>query len=181
MRNLVPSDPALLERAKKFDRQALAEIYDIYSPGLYRYAMRLMGDPDLAEECVAETFSRFLTALKAKKGPRDYIQAYLYRVAHNWIVDHYRHQPMTEELAEEHPDGSPDPESAAERNIEDAQLRKAIRKLTPEQQQVILLKFVEELDNEEVARVLNKPVGAVKSLQHRALSRLHQVMNEEIV
>lgn len=179
MDNSVPSEQALLERARNFDRQALAEIYDLYSPGIYRYAMRLLGDPQQAEDCVAETFSRFLNALSRKKGPRDYVQAYLYRTAHNWIADHFRRDPPPEELKEDCRDGSADPETAAERNIQDTHLRAAIRLLTPEQQQVILLKYMENLDNESVASAMHKPVGAVKSLQHRALTRLQRILNED--
>ena len=87
------SDQALLQRARHFDQQALGEIYDTYSPRLYRYAMRLLGEVELSEDCVAETFSRFLHALHGGGGPTDYLQAYLYRVAHNWITDQYRRQP----------------------------------------------------------------------------------------
>ncbi len=80
----------LLTKAGQFDTRALTEIYDLYSPRLYRYAMRLLGDDCAAEDCVSETFSRFLKALQAGKGPRDYLQAYLFRAAHNLVVDHYR-------------------------------------------------------------------------------------------
>jgi RNA polymerase sigma-70 factor (ECF subfamily) len=179
METIVPSDPLLLERARQFDRQALAEIYDLYSPGLYRYAMRRLGDPQLAEECVAETFSRFLHALRDGKGPRDFLQAYLYRVAHNWITDLYRREPPPEPLDEAEPALTTDPDVAAEQALRDDRLRRALRGLTPEQQQVILLKFVEEWENEAIARALNKPVGAVKSLQHRALAKLQRLLSEE--
>jgi RNA polymerase sigma-70 factor (ECF subfamily) len=180
MENNVLSEQALLVRARKFERQALAEIYDMYSPGLYRYAARLLGDPQTAEECVSETFSRFLHALKDHRGPRDYLQAYLYRIAHNWIVDFFRREKLPEVLADEQPDDGPNPESTAERNIQDSRLRAAIRQLTTEQQQVILLKYMENLDNAMVAHAMKKPVGAIKSLQHRALTRLQQILNEEI-
>ena len=83
-------DTELLQQAWRFEEQALAAIYDRFSPGLYRYAWRLLGDVHLAEECVAETFSRFLHALQGGRGPQEYLQAYLYRVAHNWITDYYR-------------------------------------------------------------------------------------------
>lgn len=181
METFVPSESALLERARKFEPQALAEIYDGYSPGLYRYAIRLLGDQSLAEECVAETFSRFLHALKEHKGPHDHVQAYLYRMAHNWIVDLYRRDPPPEELAEDHQDALPGPETTAEERMRDARLRSAIRKLTGEQQQVILLKYMEEMDNESVARIMSKPIGAVKSLQRRALTRLQRLLQEDIV
>ena len=97
------SEQELLTQAGQFDSCALAEIYDIYSPRLYRYSMRLLGDDCAAEDCVSETFSRFLKALQAGKGPRDYLQAYLFRTAHNLVVDHYRRQSPTEELDEDLP------------------------------------------------------------------------------
>ena len=94
----------LIQRAYRLDGQALAEIYDTYSDAIYRYAMRLLGDVDTAEECVSETFTRFLNALHRKKGPREYLQAYLFRIAHNWITDYYRRaapdtQPIDDGLA----------------------------------------------------------------------------------
>lgn len=179
MDDVVASESSLLERARQFDRHALAKIYDLYSPGLYRYALRLLGDDQLAEECVAETFSRFLYALRDKRGPRDYLQAYLYRVAHNWIVDFYRHNPPLDALEEGDSVAKDDPESAVDKNLQSARLRRAVLHLTPAQQQVILLKYVEGWENEAIAKALHKPVGAVKSLQHRALSRLAQLMSEE--
>jgi len=182
METPVPSDPILLERARQFDRQALAEIYDLYSPGLYRYAMRLLGDSGIAEECVAETFSRFLQVLQAGKGPRDYVQAYLYRVAHNWITDLFRHEKPSEELKDDIvPEDGLDPQETVEATIRQARLREALRQLTPDQQQVILLKYIEDWDNDVIARALKKPVGAVKSLQHRALARLQRILNEDLV
>ena len=75
----------LLHAARQFDRQALTEIYDRYSTALYAYAMRLLGNPELAEECVADTFQRFLLALRAGGGPDGYLKAYLYRIAHKEI------------------------------------------------------------------------------------------------
>jgi RNA polymerase sigma-70 factor (ECF subfamily) len=174
------SDPELLELAQQFNTQALARIYDSFSPGLYRYAMRRLGDQNLAEDCVSETFSRFLQALSAKRGPESYLQAYLYRVAHNWIVDQYRHDPIEpDELTEEHPDENANPEHDAGQHIHQERLRMAIKKLTPDQQQVIALKYLEGWENEEIARSLKKPVGAVKSLQHRALATLQRILNCE--
>jgi len=176
----VPSDPELLELARHFDSQALAQIYDAYSPGLYRYAMRLLGDQNQAEDCVAETFSRFLQALKARRGPESYLQAYLYRMAHNWIVDQYRRDPVQPmELTEEHQDENANPEKDAGQHLRQERLRSAIKNLTPDQQQVIALKYLEGWENEEIARSLKKPIGAVKSLQHRALATLQRTMQDE--
>lgn len=81
------------DRDRQFDPQALGEIYDCYSPAVYRYAVRLLGAPDLAEECVAEVFNRYLNALRRGQGPNDNLRAYLYRIAHNWITDRWRRGP----------------------------------------------------------------------------------------
>lgn len=168
----------LLTQAGQFDTRALAEIYDLYSPRLYRYAMRLLGDSSAAEDCVSETFSRFLKALRAGKGPRDYLQAYLFRMAHNLVVDHYRRQPMTEELDDDLPQIENTEETAA-LNLSQHRMRIALQQLTEDQQQVVTLKFLEGWDNEAVAKALNKPVGAVKSMQHRALAQLKKLLLDE--
>ncbi len=169
------SPDRLLELARGFDLAALGEIYDSYSPGLVRYATRLLGDSGLAEECVAETFSRFLKALRNGGGPRDCLQAYLYQVAHHWITDYYRRRPppmssLNDTLASEWTD----PARAATENIEGEQVRAALMRLTPEQREVVVLKFLEGWENAEVAALLGKPVGAVKALQHRALEALRR-------
>ena len=77
MRVIDSSEKELLKAALRFDPKALGQIYDLYSPGLYRYATRFLGDPSVAEDCVAETFSRFLKAIHAKRGPKDHLKAYL--------------------------------------------------------------------------------------------------------
>jgi RNA polymerase sigma-70 factor (ECF subfamily) len=169
----------LLKQAGQFDSRALAEIYDLYSPRLYRYAMRLLGDDCTAEDCVAETFSRFLKALQAGRGPRDYLQAYLFRTAHNLVVDHYRRETPTEELADSLPNIE-DTEDVADHNLRQRHVRAALHKLTEDQQQVVSLKFLEGWDNDEIARALHKPVGAVKSLQHRALAQLQKILLDEV-
>jgi RNA polymerase sigma-70 factor (ECF subfamily) len=168
----------LLRRAKKFDQHALAEIYDSYSTGLYGYALRLIGDPNLAEDCVAETFTRFLNALRGGKGPRDYLKAYLYRIAHNWITDYYRRHPP-ESLPLEEDFNIPDEmrlEELVANRIQQDQLREALFQLTPDQRQVIMLVFIEGWRKAEVAVALGKPVGAIKSLQHRALKSLKRIL-----
>ncbi len=170
----------LLERLKRFDRQTLAELYDQYSPGLYRYAYRLLGDEDTAEDCVAETFSRFLQVLSAGKGPQAFLQAYLYRVAHNWITDFYRRRPMQQvELVEELPSSEPHPEDRVADHLLQGRVRAALLRLTPEQRQVILLKYMEGWENDQVAACMNRPVGAIKALQHRALAALRRLLKEE--
>lgn len=172
------SEHELLTQAGKFDTHALAEIYDLYSPRLYRYAMRLLGDASAAEDCVSETFSRFLKALQAGRGPCDYLQAYLFRTAHNLVADHYRRATPTVELDENLPQ-TDTTEGLTENNLCRSRVRAALHQLTEDQQQVVSLKFLEGWENEEIARALHKPVGAVKSLQHRALAQLQKILLDE--
>jgi RNA polymerase sigma-70 factor (ECF subfamily) len=182
MENKVSSDTELLQRARQLDFQALAQVYDLFSPGLYRYAMRRLGDQNLAEDCVAETFSRFLHAVRSHRGPDDHLQAYLYRMAHNWISDHYRHRPPPDtELNEEVRDDGIAPEESVELRGQQHRIRSALKQLTPDQQQVILLKYLENWENEEIALAMKKPVGAIKSLQHRALAALQRILRNEVL
>ena len=176
MRTIDSSEKDLLNAAQNIDSKALGQIYDLYSPGLYRYAARFLGDPSVAEDCVAETFSRFIKAIYAKRGPKKYLKAYLYRIAHNWIADYYRRAPDVSELKDTFSDASNAPEQEVNLRLRQEQVRQAIQKLTPDQQQVIMLKYMEGWKNKEIAQAIKKPVGAVKSLQHRALARLKKYL-----
>ena len=171
-------DKALLQRAKRFEPAALEEIFDLYSQGIYRYAFRLLGDAELARECMSETFSRFLEALRRDSGPDNYLQAYLYRIAHNWVTDSYRSKvpPSLPLDLDIQADSSYDPQHALAGNWTSEQVRAALALLTPDQRHVIVLRFLEGMDTSEIAQALGKPVGAIKALQHRGLEALRRIM-----
>jgi RNA polymerase sigma-70 factor (ECF subfamily) len=170
----VLTEPDLLQRAQRFEGKALAEIYDTYSPELYNYAYRQLGNPTQAEECVAETYKRLLEALSKRKGPRDHIRAYLYRIAHNWITDQYRRQPLPDLSLEDQmlSDPNPSPSHAMEKNQEREQLREALMKLNPNQRMVVALKYLEGWTSPEIAQALDRPLEAVKGLLHRGIENL---------
>ncbi len=171
------SESELIERARSFDLAALAEIYDHYSPGIYRYALHLLGDPQQAEDCTAETFTRYLQGVRSGGGPQDHLQAYLYRIAHNQITDVYRRQPPPPlPLFDDVSGADQEPIQTVVERIEKEQVRAALVHLTPDQRQVIVLRYLEGLENEMVALALEKPVGAIKSLQHRAIDALRRML-----
>ena len=175
------SEQVLLEKARQFEEHALVAIYDEFSPGIYRYAIRQLGDEHLAEECVADTFSRFLAALKGGKGPNQYLRAYLYRIAHNWITDCYRRRPPPDLPldSELHADPFTEPAQIVAEGMRQQEVRAALAQLTEEQRQVVVLKYLENWSNEEIAGVLEKPVGAVKALQHRGVRALRRILLKE--
>jgi len=168
-----------LARARNFDPRALEEIYDAYSPALFRYGYRLLGDTHASEDLVSETFYRLLVVLRAGGGPQQYLRAYLFRVAHNLAMDRHRRERFTaphldpDDLQLAAPDDS---WVQAEDSFLQSQARSALWQLTPDQRQVILLKYYEGLNNDEVAAALDKPVGAVKALQHRAVNALRRIL-----
>ena len=169
-------EESLCERVRSFDEAALGEVYDRYSADIYRYAYRLLGDLEMAEDCVAETFSRLLKTLKNGGGPRQYLRAYLFRTAHNWMTDLFRRNeqkslPLDHNLPG---DRLSEPQHAVPEDLEREGVRRALAKLTPEQRQVIVLRFIEEWEYPEISRAMNKPVGAIKALQHRGLGSLRR-------
>ncbi len=172
---------AWLPKAQQLDEQALSEIYQALSPALYRYAYRLLGNAVDAEDIVAETFHRLLLALRHGNGPQQHLSAYLYRIAHNMITDRYRRCPPPDLPFDEDLEASDTdrPEISAPLRIAQEQARAALWLLTSDQRLVITLKYFEGLSNEETAVALGKPVGAVKSLQHRGLEALRRILQVE--
>jgi RNA polymerase sigma-70 factor (ECF subfamily) len=175
------SDIELVQRAQRYELPALTAIYDRYNQALYYYALRLLGDPAQAEDCVSETFSRLLKALRAGQGPSDNLKAYLFRSAHNWMTDQYRRQPIPLlELDDELPENDPtSPPQQAEANLQQQKVRAALSLLTAEQREVVALRFVEGWELDEIAANLKKPVGAIKALQHRAIASLRKLLLDE--
>jgi RNA polymerase sigma-70 factor (ECF subfamily) len=156
-------------------RRELAEIYNSHAPRIFRYIYHRLGDQALAEDLTSEVFVRFL---RSHTTP-DNLSAFLYRTAHNLIVDHLRcHRPaqlLDEEVVADHAD----PAHLVEDEMKRARLRRALARLTAEQQQVIVLKFLEGFSNEEIARILVKPIGAIKALQYRGLATLRVLLSAE--
>ena len=172
---------SLLKQIRQWDEDALVRAYDQYAPAVYRYAYRLTGHTETAQEIVSDTFYRLLVALKNGGGPEQHLSAWLYRVAHNLIVDFYRRQPEQEQATlDEAPDVAvPDMhEERIVRREETERVRDALWLLTPLQRQIVALRFLEGLSNKEVAQSVGRTVGAVRALQHRALNSLRRALEK---
>ncbi len=166
---------------ESLNKQDLIDIYEHHSPGIFRYSVRLLGDTTIAEDCVSETFSRFLGVVQRGGGPRENVKAYLYRVAHNWITDYYRRQPLPElplEFDEPVEPGS-NPATKVSEAMEREQVRAAILRLPPEHQLIVQLRFLENWSHEEVAQLLGKTIDATRAMQYRALGSLRRMLIDD--
>ena len=171
-------DSSLLNRARAFDEQALGQIHDAYFERLYRYAYHLVGDADSAQDIASEALRRLLEALQQGRAP-NHLGPWLYRVAHNLAIDQHRQRPAEGIVSlESDLDQADEADTEADSELRTAQeqVRAALVELTPEQQNVIVLKFMEGYSNAEIGALMNKPEGAIKSLQHRALVALKQAL-----
>jgi RNA polymerase sigma-70 factor (ECF subfamily) len=169
-----------LDSAVTYDRQELIAVYEQYNLELYRYAFRLLGERCLAEDCVAETFSRYLRVVRSGRGPSENVRAYLYRIVHNWATDYFRRNPIpSPELdLEMHADTDSNPMHVFTREAERERVRAALMQLPPDQRRVVELRFLEQWSHEAVAEALGKTVEATRALQHRALAVLRRILVE---
>lgn len=178
----IPIDIAtLVEQAQQGDREAIGTLYRIYVKRIYRYvAFRLPSTRD-AEDITAEVFVRMVAALPTYQVRGVPFEAWLYRIASSRVADFYRshaksrHEQLFETLADE--------TMLSEDNLIETQLfemlRRAMQQLPEEYQTVLIMRFVERKSHEEVALLLNRSVSAVKTIQHRALSRLTEMLGSD--
>ncbi len=171
----------LLARAKKRDMQSLAALHDQLYPLVYRYVSYRLEDSQACEDITSETFVRLLDRLHQRSSSIQNLRAWLIGTASHLVSDHYRRQYQRPETdLEQHADlpGGESPEQAAEQSQDHQALRQALYKLTEDQQNVLALRFSQELSLEETAQILGKSVNAVKVLQFRALASLRRAMDE---
>jgi RNA polymerase sigma-70 factor (ECF subfamily) len=172
----------LVARGQQGDRDALEELYLIHFDRIYSYLHVSVGNRHDAEDLTTQTFLKMLEKIGSFKWQSAPFSAWLFRIAHNLAMDHFRSrrrwQPE-EDVPEPPPsEAEPSAELEAMRTIGRESMLKLIEELSPEQQQVLTLKFVFNLPNAEVAAILDKTEGAIKSLQHRALASLQKQVQQ---
>src|SRR5246500_3837220 len=167
----------LVERAQHGDREALEELYLLHFDRIYSYLHMSVGTRHDAEDLTTQTFLKMLESIGRFRWGTAPISAWLFRIAHNLAMDHFRAsrrwQPE-EEVPEPEVDESTSAETGALEAIGRRSMMELIDDLSSEQQQVLTLKFVFNFSNGEAATILGKSEGAVKSLQHRALASLQK-------
>jgi RNA polymerase sigma-70 factor (ECF subfamily) len=175
-----PTDRALRERVKRGERAALASIYDEYSPLIFRYLYRRVGNARLAEDLTGQVFVKLLEAVQRDTLWNKSFRGWLYRIAHNVVIDHFRKHGNQKivELEEWVASDEEGLEGTVISRLQFERVQQALHKLTEEQAQVIVLRFGEGLSNQEVAEIMGKTEGAIKGLQHRAVKALRRLLVE---
>jgi RNA polymerase sigma-70 factor (ECF subfamily) len=170
----------LVQRAIDRDQGAFAELYDRHVVRVYRHIYYLVGDASVAEDLTAQTFLKAWEAIDRYKERGAPIVAWLLRISHNLTVSYLRSRRDHSELDEAYVDQkrSGNPEEVLEQTTDEKSVRDAVLRLRDEQRQVIMLRFVEELDYREVAAMIGKSVPAVRVIQHRALGNLRKLMQD---
>ena len=172
-----------LAAARKGDPEAIARLYRAFAPWVHRYFVGHLRDRHLAEDLTANVFVDVIQALPTFRGPVSALGGWLFRIARHDLYDYWRRQARTPERSlEEHiPEaesaaGGEDPEELALDRVEKGRVLSALRYLSPDQQDVLLLRLGANLTAPEIAGVLGKTTGAVKALQHRALANLYRLL-----
>ncbi len=166
----------LVERGQKGDRGALEELYLIHFDRIYSYLHMSVGNRHDAEDLTNQTFMKMLESIARFEWRKVPLSAWLFRIAHNVAMDHFRAGRRWQ--AEEDPGEPAELQMSAEDEAMHLIGRKSmlemIESLSDDQRHVLTLKFVFDFSNAEVAAILEKSEGAIKSLQHRALASLQR-------
>jgi len=176
------SDEAtLVQRAIGHDPEAFGRLYDIHVDRVYRHIYYRVGNEQDAEDLTQQVFLKAWQAIHRYKKTASPFVAWLMTISHNLVVDSYRTKKDTAYVeAEVLADGpASSPEQAAETSLEQQRLRRAILKLGGDEQQVVILRFIEGFEFAEIASVLKKKEGNVRVILHRALVKLRNILEKD--
>ena len=172
----------LIKAARNLDKTALATIFDMYTPGLYKFISRLLHDPVQSDQVVAAVFEQLVTDLSAGKGPRTNIRSYLYQIAYRLVVERFRdmHPHSQMEVAIRTQDKPAQQNRINERVTMEALLSSMNTELSEDQRIVIILRFLEDFSLKETAEIIGKDVNNVKVIQNRGIAKLKKGMGIQV-
>lgn len=168
----------LVEKAKTGETAALTDLYNEFFERIFRFIFFRVGHKESAEDLTEDVFIKAFTKLPGLKDS-DLFSAWLYQIARNKIIDHYRKNVTDVALEEvenvlEYTDGIAD---LIDQSKDKDLIIECLKELPKDQRLVIEMKFFEDLDNVTIAELLNKTEGAVRVIQHRALTKLKELLN----
>jgi RNA polymerase sigma-70 factor (ECF subfamily) len=176
----LPGETPLVRRATSGDSEAFAQLYDAYIARVYRYIYFRVTDDAAAEDLTSQVFLKAWESLDRYEMGSSPFVAWLYTIARNLVIDYYRTKkesvPLEDVRMLTH---NETPVEEVESRFDLQAMRDALQFLTDEQQQVLILKFIAGLPNENIARIMNKREGAVRALQMRALQTMAKYMEKK--
>ncbi len=175
-------EQVLVERAIRRDAGAFTQLYDAYVDKIFKYVFYKTGHRTEAEDITAQVFLKAWEAIGHYQWTNRPFASWLYRIAHNLVVDHFRSSQETVNLDQIHSleERGMTLDEIVEQHLTSGMLQAMLKRLTPEQQQVIILRFLEGYDTTQTARIMGKTEGAVRTLQHRALNSMNRIMARHI-
>ena len=181
---VIEDESRLIQLAKQGDADAFGVLYDRHYDAVYRYCYYRVSDVTLAQDLTSEVFVRMVDKLDTYRVRGRPLLAWLYTIARNLVTDLHRKteqamQVPLEEATTIGQDGRRELARGVDRRLQADCLAAALVHLTENQRQVILLRFMEDYRNGQVARILDKSEGAIKALQHRALKSLRRALEKE--
>jgi RNA polymerase sigma-70 factor (ECF subfamily) len=178
--NLMSIEKDVVSRAIKGDGKAFAQLYEEHFDKIYRYVYLRVGNEAEAEDLTQDVFVKALEAIGSYRWRNLPFASWIFRIAHNQVIDYFRKQGKVDKVDLEGDDVAPADESSpaqiAEQRFEIAKLRDNIKKLSPSQREVISLRFGAELSTAEIAEALGKSAGTVKALQYNGIVALRKMM-----
>ncbi len=172
----------IIGRSAGGDTEAFGRLYDLYADRVFRYAAYLSGNSSEAEDLTEDIFIKLWQKLPSFRGSQDAFLSWLLRLTHNHVVDYLRRQRRDEVLllSEFQTDdvipGEEDTQDSTERSLMGREVLRLLRYLPPQQRQVVILKFIEELSNREISRITGQSEGAIRIAQMRALRTLRATL-----
>jgi len=175
----------LVEAAKKGDKEAFESLYKIFADTIYRYLFYMVGNKETAYDLTSQVFLKAYEKLKSYRFKGYSLSAWLYKIAHNLAIDHFR------SLKRRAPEIEMDMITDIKTDLEEPSIEKividrmtiesALKELTTKQRQVIILKYIEQMRNDRIAEILGKTTSAVKALERRALAQLRNIILRQLV
>jgi len=174
----------VLSRASQGDKDAFGELYERYAERIFNYIYYRTGNVHDAEDLTARVFQRAMNHIQNYIDRGVPFSAWLYRIAHNLVANWHRDRSRKQEIPIDDvpilPSRGDHPETSLVRTEEQDALLRLIRRLPPERQNLLILKFVENLSNAEIGQIMGRSEGAVKSLYHRTLLSLRDEIGDQI-
>ena len=178
---MIDGEKQLIERAIGGEAEAFGLLYDRYQPQIYRFIYLKVGHREEAEDLTHQAFLSAWQNIEHYEQRAHPFSSWLYRIARNLIIDQYRarknkREQDLESIAELRSEHSP--ELIVDTSLRIANVKQALQKIHPDYQDIIIMRFIEEMEIKEIAAALGKSVGAVKVAQHRALQKLKETLHE---